>query len=113
MYKTLSLTKTNIVAMETPRIIVIGNNITTVQRVSSYCLKHNFEVFPFYGIPLVEEITLFAPHAFVLCLSIPDDFLSQILQPYIFWSEQPIERKLPSVSTPTELYVHLQKILAA
>ncbi|MCP6758408.1 MAG: hypothetical protein NHB32_06420 [Fischerella sp. CENA71] len=99
--------------METPRIMVIGSNITTVQRVSSYCLKHNFEVFPYYGIPLVEEITLFAPHALVLCLPIPDDFLSQILQPYIFWSEQPLEEKLLSVSTSTELYVHLHKVLEA
>lgn len=114
MYKALSLTKTNIVAMETPRIMVIGNKVTTVQRVSSYCLKHSFEVFPYYGIPLVEEITLFAPHALVLCVPIPDDFQFQILLlPYIFWSEEPLEEKLLSVSTPTELYVHLQKVLAA
>lgn len=99
--------------METPRIMVIGNKVTTVQRVSSYCLKHNFQVFPYYGIPLVEEITLFAPHALVLCLPIPDDFQSQIIQPYIFWSEQPLEEKLLLASTPTELSVHLKKVLAA
>lgn len=112
-YRTLSLIKTNLLAMETPRIMVIGSNVTTVQRVSSYCLKHNFEVFPYYGIPLVEEMALFDPQALVLCLPIPDDFLSQILQPYIFWSEQPLEEKLLSVSTPTELYLYLQKALAA
>ena len=113
MYKTLSLTKSNIVTMEIPRIMVIGSQITTVQRVSSYCLKHNFEVFPYYGIPLVEDITLFDPHALVLCLPIHDNFLSQIPQPYIFWSEQPLEEKLLSVCTPTELYLHLQNVLAA
>lgn len=105
--------KTNIDVMGKPRIIVIGNNVTTVQRVSRYCLKHNFEVFPYYGIPTVEEITLFAPHAWVLCLPISDNFHLQILQPYIFWSEQPLEDKSIYVSTPTELYTRLNEILTA
>lgn len=99
--------------MEIPRIIVTGNNVTTVQRVSSYCLKHNFEVFPYYGIPTVEDITLFAPHAWVLCLPIPDNFHLQILQPYIFWSEQPLEDKSIFVSTPTELSNHLKKLFTS
>jgi hypothetical protein len=99
--------------MKTPRIMVIGNNVTTVQCVSSYCLKHNFEVFPYYGIPVVEEITLFAPQALVLCLPLPDDFHLQMLAPCIFWSQQPIEEKVPLVSTPTELYASLQKVLSA
>ncbi len=102
-----------IVAMERPRIMVIGSDVTTVQSVSSYCLKKNLEVFPYYGLPTVEEMTLFAPHALVLCIPIPDDFQSQILQPCIFWSEQPIEKKLPLVSTSTELYIYLEKVLAA
>ncbi|WP_242056468.1 MULTISPECIES: hypothetical protein [unclassified Nostoc] len=99
--------------METPRIMVIGSKVTTVQSVSSYCLKYNFEVFPYYGTPLVEEITLFAPHALVLCLPICDDFQAQVVQPYILWSEQPSSGKSLLVSTATELYTSLQKVLAA
>ena len=113
MYKKWPLTKTNLVAMETPRIMIIGNHVTTVQRVSGYCLKHNFEVFPYYGIPIVEEINLFSPHALVLCLPIPDNFQSQIIQPHIFWTEEIIDSKLLSVSTPKELYAYLQKVLVA
>lgn len=99
--------------MERHRIMVIGSNVTTVQRVSSYCLKKNLEVLPYYGIPLVEDITLFAPHALVLCLPIPEDFQHQIHQPYILWSEQIIDEELPSVTTLTDLYICLENILQA
>lgn len=91
--------------------MVIGSNVTTVQRVSSYCLKKNLEVFPYYGIPLIEDITLFAPHALVLCLPIPSDFQHQIHQPYILWSEQIIDEELQLVTTLTDLYICLQNIL--
>jgi hypothetical protein len=102
-----------LVAMERHRIMVIGNNVTTVQCVSRYCLKKNLEVFPYYGIPLVEDITLFAPHALVLCLPIPENFQHQIHQPYILWSEPIIDEKLPMVTNFTDLYICLQNILQA
>ncbi len=97
--------------METHRIMVIGSNVTTVQRVSRYCLKHDAEVFPYYGIPTDEEVTLFAPHVLVLCLPICEDFQRQVLQPYILWSEQSMDGELPSVSTSIELYACLQEVL--
>ncbi len=99
--------------MERHRIMVVGSNVTTVQRVSSYCLKKNLEVFPYYGIPIVEDIALFDPHALVLCLPISEDFQRQIHQPYILWSEQIINEGLPLVTTDTELYVRLQEIIQA
>ncbi|BDA69544.1 hypothetical protein RIVM261_061530 [Rivularia sp. IAM M-261] len=94
--------------MERHRIMVIGSNVTTVQRVSSYCLKKNLEVFPYYGIPVVDDITLFAPHVVVLCLPIPEKFqLCQIHQRYIFWSEQ----KISEGQELEELYICVQKAL--
>ncbi|MBA3920961.1 MAG: hypothetical protein H0X31_04305 [Nostocaceae cyanobacterium] len=91
--------------------MVIGSNVKSVQRVSSYCLKKNLEVFPYYGIPIIEDITLFAPHALVLCLPIAEDFQREIDQPYILWSEEIIDQGLPLVTTPTQLYVSLEKAL--
>lgn len=96
--------------MKKHRIMVIGSNVTTVQRVSSYCLKQSSEVLPYYGIPSNEEITLFAPEVLVLCLPIANDFCYQI-HPYILWSEQFIDKELPSATTPTELYARLQEAL--
>jgi hypothetical protein len=98
--------------MERHRIMVIGNKITTVQRVSSYCLKKKLEVLPYYGIPRVDDINLFAPHALVLCLPIPE-FQYQIHQPYILWSEQIIDEGLPLVNNQTKLeeFYILQKVL--
>ena len=112
MYKIILLSQTNIVASDAPRIMVTGNNVNTVQSMSKYCLKHNFEVFPYYGIPLVEEITLFTPHALLLCLPLSNDFQSEILQPYILWLEQPLEEKLLLISSLTQLDVYLKKILS-
>lgn len=94
--------------MERHRITVIGGNVTTVQRVSSYCLKKNLEVLPYYGIPKVDDINLFAPYALVLCLPMPDDFQCHIPMPYILWSEQVINEGLVTTQTE-ELYVRLQK----
>ncbi|MDF5731680.1 MAG: hypothetical protein PUP92_27660 [Rhizonema sp. PD38] len=96
-----------------PRIMVIGSKVTTVQRVSRYCLKQGAEVFPYYGIPTDEEITLFAPHVFVLCLPMPKDFQYKTLQPQILWSEYSVSEGLPSVTSSTELYARLQQVLSA
>jgi hypothetical protein len=98
--------------MKRPRIMIIGEHVTTVQHVSSYCLKQSFEVFPYYGIPQLEEMALFDPHICILCLPICEEFQSQILQPCIFWSQQPIPGKIPWASTSTDLDAHLQSILA-
>lgn len=97
--------------MERHRVMVIGSKVNTVQRVSNHCLKKNLEVFPYYGVPLVEEINVFAPHVLVLCVPIPQDFQCPILQPWILWSEEAIDEETPLVSTPTELYVRLQEVL--
>lgn len=98
--------------MKNHRIMVIGSNVTTVQRVSSYCLKHSAEVFPYYGIPSNEEVALFAPEVFVLCLPIANDFCYQIY-PYILWSEHFIDKGLASATTATELYARLHEVLQA
>lgn len=97
--------------MERHRVMVIGSNVNTVQRVSNYCLKKNLEVFPYYGIPMMEDINLFAPHVIILCLLTPNDFPYQTLQPWILWSEQAVDEGVASVSSATELYTCLQKSL--
>jgi hypothetical protein len=97
--------------MERPRVMVIGSNVTTVQRVSRYCLKKDLEVFPYYGIPLNEEINLFAPHVLVLCQPLPEDLVSSIAEPYILWSEQAIDGDLTLVSSSSELSMPLQEVL--
>jgi hypothetical protein len=96
--------------MKKHRIMVIGSNVITVQRVSSYCLKQSAEVFPYYGIPSNEEVALFAPEVLVLCLPIANDFCYQT-HPYILWSEQLMDKGLPSATTPTELHTRLQEVL--
>lgn len=96
--------------MERHRIMIIGSNVTTVQRVSHYCLEQSAEVFPYYGTPTEEEVALFVPHIFVLCLPVPDDFRQQLSQPYILWSEQPVDIGEPLVYTRTELVARLQEL---
>jgi hypothetical protein len=98
--------------MERHRIMVIGSNVIIVQRISSYCLKKSLEVFPYYGIPKDEEITLFDPHLLLLCLPISQSFQKQILKPYILWSEQLVDTRV-LVTTPIELDVLLEKIYKA
>jgi hypothetical protein len=90
--------------MQANRIMIIGNNVTTVQRVSSYCLKKSPYIFPYYGVPTEQEINLFAPNILILCLPLPGDFYSQIDQPYIFWSEAVSFEGQSCVNNPTDLY---------
>lgn len=99
--------------MERHRIMVIGSNVTTVQCVSRYCLEQGAEVFPYYGTPTDDEVTLFTPHIFILCLPVPENFRQQINQPYILWSEQPMYIGIPSVYTAEELEFRLQEVLHA
>lgn len=97
--------------MEKYRIMVIGSNVTTVQRVSRYCLEQGAEVFPYYGTPIDEEVTLFAPDISVLCPPLPKGFRHQINQRYVLWSEQPMNDRLPLVASRTELHAYLQQCL--
>ncbi len=95
-------------AMPGNRIMVIGQDVATVQRVSRYCLEQGAEVFPYYGVPTFEEVTLFDPEVSVLCLPLPKSFMCIRDQPYILWSEQPVTINLPLVSTKRELESRLQ-----
>ncbi|WP_445628579.1 hypothetical protein [Nostoc sp. DSM 114167] len=97
--------------MKRQRIMVVGSNVMTVQRVSSHCLKQNAEVFPYYCIPTPDEIALFEPHVLVLCLPIPEQFQQQLLQPYILWSEKLVNGISPLATTLTELSDYLHKFL--
>ncbi|MBE9168233.1 hypothetical protein IQ238_12150 [Pleurocapsales cyanobacterium LEGE 06147] len=91
--------------------MVIGQNVATVQRVSRYCLAQGAEVFPYYGIPSIEEISVFAPEVFVLCLPLPECFWQQLPPPCILWSEQQIKMDFPLVSTRRDLESSLSKAL--
>lgn len=93
------------------RVMVIGQDVATVQRVSRYCLEQGADVFPYYGIPNAEDVALFAPEVSLVCLPVPEDFLQQIAQPYILWSEQQITQEFPLISTPNELEISLHKVL--
>jgi|GEM_PF-2568212 len=92
------------------RIMVIGQNVATVQRISRYCLEQGAEVFPYYGIPTIEDVTLFEPEISIVCLPLPESFLCQITQPYILWSEKHMEMDLPLVSTQQELKASLHAV---
>ena len=93
------------------RIMVIGQDVITVQRVSRYCLAQGAEVFPYYGIPTLEEINLFDPEISVLCVPLPKSFLYNLNQRYILWSEEPTLIDLPLVSSQRELENCLQLAL--
>ncbi|BAY13960.1 hypothetical protein NIES2098_71580 [Calothrix sp. NIES-2098] len=99
--------------MQLHRIMIVGSNITTVQRVSSYCLKKSPHVLPYYGIPTNEEMNLFAPDILVLCLPIPESFQHQIRQPYILWSDNLTfaDLRLPFVNNPKDLYELLCEVV--
>ena len=92
------------------RVMVIGQNVATVQRVSRYYLDQGAEVFPYYGTPLDEEVTLFDPEVLVLCLPLPEGFLKPIDHPYILWSEEQLI-DLSLISDQKAVKSSLQKIL--
>ena len=93
------------------RVMVIGQNVATVQRVSRYYLDQGAEVFPYYGTPLEEEVTLFDPEVLVLCLPLPESFIKQIDRPYILWSEEQLIVDLSLVSGQKAVKSSLQNIL--
>ncbi len=93
------------------RILIFGRSVTTVQRVSRYCLKQGIEILPYYGIPTVEEVNLFTPDLVILCLPAPENFLLQIDRPFILWSEPSVNVKLPVASSCIELKNLLQQTL--
>lgn len=102
--------------MQRHRIMVAGSNVITVQRVSRYCLEQRAEVFPYYGIPSLEEIALFMPEVVVFCAAIADAaaVLQQLDRPCLFWLEEAAAETIgsaPIVSTAEDLRIHLQKIL--
>jgi len=93
------------------RVMVIGQNVATVQRVSRYYLDQGAEVFPYYGIPSDEEVALFEPEVSVLCLPLPEDFFKQINHPYILWSEEQLILDLSLVSHQKSVKSSLQNTL--
>ena len=93
------------------RVMVIGQNVATVQRVSRYYLDQGAKVFPYYGTPLEEEVTLFDPEVLVLCLPLPEDFFKQINHPYILWSEEQLILDLSLVSHQKSVKSSLQNTL--
>lgn len=90
--------------------MVIGESVLEVQRVSRCCLSQGIEVFPYYGIPSGEEISLFSPHLAILCLPLANNTYPQIDSDCILWSEQPINSHLPVISNITELHKLLQNL---
>jgi hypothetical protein len=100
--------------MKRHRIMIIGNNIATVQKLSRYCLTQGAEVFPYYGVPTIEEIALFEPEVAIVCLPIFEGFLHQIARPYIVWSEEnAIALEYPFTNTISQLQVYLQQVFAS
>lgn len=93
------------------RVMVIGQDVATVQRVSRYCLEQGADVFPYYGIPNPEDVSLFAPEVSVVCLPVSEDFLQQIVQPYLLWPEQQISQEFSLVSASTPMEIGLQNVL--
>lgn len=98
-------------SMPCHRIPIFGRTVTTVQRVSRYCLNQGIEILPYYGIPTVEEVNLFAPNLLILCLPAPENFFLQIDRPCILWSERFVNVKLPVASSCIELKNLLQQTL--
>lgn len=88
----------------------MGESVFEVQHVSRCCLKQGIDVFPYYGVPTNEEISLFAPHLVIVCSPILEITYPQIEFSYIFWSEQPIDSELPVIYNMTQLQELLQEI---
>ncbi|WP_013320579.1 hypothetical protein [Gloeothece verrucosa] len=68
-------------------IMIIGNDVLIVQRLSRHCLQQGAEVLPYYGLPSSEEITLFAPKALVFSSSLPEEIFENLGLSVIWWSE--------------------------
>ena len=92
------------------RVMILGRLVTTVQRVSRYCLKQMVEVLPYYGVPSAEEISLFDPDILIICLPAPEQLYLQTDKPFILWSELEANIKLPVASNPAELAQMLQHL---
>ncbi|MES1025465.1 hypothetical protein ABN584_21440 [Gloeocapsa sp. BRSZ] len=90
------------------RIIVIGTSVVSVQQVSGYCLQWGAEVLPYYGIPNEEEICLFKPHIWVLCLPIPQNLHLPTDAVLIIWEEP--STVLQAISTRAELILCLDRL---
>lgn len=90
------------------RIIVVGTNVITVQQVSSYCLETRAEVLPYYGLPSEEEIYLFDPDIWVMCLPIPPNLQLPTNAHLIIWEEPPAV--LQAVSSRVELFTCLAEL---
>ncbi|WP_146087199.1 hypothetical protein [Chroococcidiopsis sp. TS-821] len=90
------------------RIMVVGTNITTVQEVSSYCLESQAEVLPYYGTPSKEEVDLFKPQIWVICLPIPQNLQLPTNAHLILWEEPPAV--LQAVSNRAELLTCLEQL---
>ncbi|WP_339384086.1 hypothetical protein [Gloeocapsopsis crepidinum] len=90
------------------RIMVVGTNVTTVQQVSGYCLKWGAEVLPYYGTPNEEEIRLFEPQIWVICLPIPENLQLPTNAHLIIWEDPPAV--LQAVSSRAELLICLEQL---
>jgi hypothetical protein len=74
--------------LERRRIMVVGQDVATVQRVSRVYLAHGANVFPYYGLLNLADLELFDPHLLVLCLPVSDNFLLPTNRPYLVWRDQ-------------------------
>lgn len=97
--------------------MIVGRKVTTVQCLSRYYLKQGIEILPYYGFPTLEEVTLFNPDLFIVCVPAPEDFLLQIDRPFILWTEPSSldtskGRVLKDASTCIELKSELQQKIA-
>lgn len=81
-------------------------NVATVQRVSSYCLEWGAEVLPYYGMPQEQEIELFDPQLWVICLPVAVNLKLPINAPILIWEEPPTV--LQASSTRAELLANLE-----
>lgn len=93
------------------RIMVIGQDVAMVQRVSRYCLDKGADVFPYYGTPTAEDIALFRPEVSILCLPVAEDMLTHINHPHIFWAEPQQESGQPANWNWPDLDKKLQQAL--
>lgn len=90
--------------------MVIGESVLDVQRLSRCCLAQGIEVFPYYGVPSSEEISLFSPHLAILCSPLSNSAYPQIDVTCILWSEKPVNSHLLVISNITELDKLLQNL---